>query len=447
MSRDERALHELSAADLVAGYRARAFTPTEVVDALAARIEAHDGPLGAFTTLCLDRARAEAAAFEPGDRRPLAGVPFAAKDLYDTGGVRTTYGSAMFADHVPERDAAAVAAVRAAGGILVGKTQTHEFAWGITSINQTMGSARNPWDPGRVAGGSSGGSAVALAARFVPLALGSDTGGSIRIPTAFCGVAGLKPTYGRIRTAGLWPLAPSLDHAGPMARTPADLALLLGAMEGRDPVPVPRGLGKVTIATCPDLQLAPATLAVGRALGASIDKLKHLGARVEERRLDGAADAFATFTALQRAEALVVHHDAGLYPDRAAQYGTDVRGRLAKAREVAAVDYMHAATAREQLRARLGEMLRDGALLLTPVSGVVAPTPDDTAKLRDAVMPYTTPQNLTGFPACAVRAGFDENGLPTAVQITGAPHREADVLRAARAICDATPEVQSAWPT
>ena len=439
-------LPDLSAAELVAGYRARDFTPEEAIDALAARIEAHDDRLGAFVTLRLDEARAEAATLEPGDRRPLAGIPFAAKDLYDSAGLRTTYGSAMFADHVPARDAAAVAAVRAAGGILVGKTQTHEFAWGITSVNEALGSARNPWGPSRIAGGSSGGSAVAVAAGLVPLALGSDTAGSIRIPAAFCGVAGLKPTYGRVDTAGLWPLAPSLDHAGPMARTPGDLALLLGGMTGTDPLPVPRGLGTATVVVCPDLQHDPASGAPGRAIDAVVDKLSHLGARVEERRLQGAADAFATFAAIQRAEALFVHEEAGLYPDRAADYGADVRRRLDHARDASPADYMRATAAREKLRARMGEMLRGGALLVTPVSGVAPPSPADTAELREQVMPYTTPQNLAGFPACAIRAGFDENGLPTAVQITGAPWREADVLRVARAICDATPDVQARWP-
>lgn len=439
-------LPDLSAAELVAGYRARDFTPEEAIDALAARIEAHDDRLGAFVTLRLDEARAEAATLEPGDRRPLAGIPFAAKDLYDSAGLRTTYGSAMFADHVPARDAAAVAAVRAAGGILVGKTQTHEFAWGITSVNEALGSARNPWDPSRIAGGSSGGSAVAVAAGLVPLALGSDTAGSIRIPAAFCGVAGLKPTYGRVDTAGLWPLAPSLDHAGPMARTPGDLALLLGAMTGADPPPVPRGLGTATIVVCPDLQHDPASGAPGRALSAVVDKLRHLGARVEERRLRGPHDALGTFAAIQRAEALRVHREAGLYPQRKAEYGADVRGRLAQAREASPAGYMDAAAARERLRAALGQMLRGGALLLTPVAGVAPPRPDDTATLRDTVLPNTTPQNLTGFPACSVRAGFDGDGLPTAVQITGAPWRDADVLRAARAICDATPDVQSRRP-
>ena len=437
----------LSAGDLRAGYRAREFTPVEVVDALAERIERLNPALGAFTTLCLDRARDEAAAIDPAtDTRPLAGVPFAAKDLYETDGVRTTYGSAIFGGHVPTRDAAALAAVRAAGGILVGKTQTHEFAWGITSINESVGSSRNPWDPRRIPGGSSGGSGVALGARLVPLALGSDTGGSIRIPSAFCGVMGLKPTFGRVDTTGLWPLAPSLDHAGPMARTAGDLALLLSAMEGDAPPPVPRGLGRVTLVTCPDLHLAPVTLAVGRALGAAVDTLQRLGARVEERPLPGAEHVEDTFRVIQACEALHVHTGAGLFPDRLGDYGADVRQRLQAAPRVPPSDYVRATEWRERLRAALGLLLHDGALLVTPVAAVGPPTPDATATLRSTVMPYTMPQNLTGFPSVAVRAGFDPLGLPIGIQITAPPWREAGALRTARALYDATPDVQGRWP-
>ena len=437
----------LSATELRAGYRAGDFTPVEVVDAIAARIERMNAGLGAFTTLCLDRAREEAQRADVADDdRPLAGVPFAAKDLYDTAGVRTTYGSAIFAGHVPDRDAAAVAAVKNAGGILVGKTQTHEFAWGITSINESVGSSHNPWDPRRIPGGSSGGSGVALAARMVPLALGTDTGGSIRIPGAFCGVTGLKPTFGRVDLGGVWPLSPSLDHAGPMARTPLDLALLLGAMEEHPALPVPRGLGRQTIVTCPELHLTPATLAVGRAMGAAVDKLKHLGAQVEERSLPGAEHIEDTFRVIQACEALHVHTDAGLFPSRLGEYTSDVRSRLQAAPRVPPSDYVRATERREHLRANLGRLLRDGALLITPVSAVAPPTPDDTATLRSTVMPYTMPQNLTGFPSVAVRAGFDPHGLPIGIQITAPPWREADALRAARALYDATPEVQERWP-
>lgn len=205
----------MTARELLAGYAAGDFTPTEVVQAVAERIAGVDQSVGAFTTLCLERAIDEARATERGERTgPLAGVPIGVKDLFDSEAVRTTYGSPMFEGHVPQRDAEALRRVRAAGAILVGKTQTHEFAWGITSVNELLGSTRNPWALERISGGSSGGSAVALATGEVPLALGSDTGGSIRVPAGFCGVVGLKTTYGRVSLAGAWPLARSLDHPG-----------------------------------------------------------------------------------------------------------------------------------------------------------------------------------------------------------------------------------------
>ena len=401
-------LWALSALELVAGYAKRDFTPIEVIDAVAERIEALDPLLGAFTTTCLDRAREEAAALQPNDDRPLAGVPFAAKDLFDSAGVRTTYGSAQFADHVPERDAAAIATVRSAGAILIGKTQTHEFAWGITSVNEQTGSARNPWSPSRITGGSSGGNGAALAARMVPLAIGSDTGGSIRIPAVFCGVTGLKPTYGRIDLTGAWPLAPSLDHAGPMARTVEDLELLYSVMTGTAG-PVPDSTDPVYVDDQADLSW-----------------------------MDGAFDVFAV---IQAVEAARVHTAAGLFPDRADEYGADVRHRLERAVEVDPATYVDATRQREELRGRFALVLGGGKLLVTPVATVPPPAAADTHELRDTVMPHTTPQNLAGLPSCAVRTGLDENGLPVGVQITGAAGQDAAVLRAARAMHDA-----SVWP-
>src|SRR3954452_5224979 len=197
--------HQGDVGGLLREFAARRLSPVEVLDACAARIEDVDGRVGGFTALCLERARAEALASEAawgrGEARALEGIPFAVKDLFDSEGGRTAYGSPMFDTHVPSRAAEAVRRAREAGAILVGKTQTHEFAWGITSVNAVLGSAHNPWALDRVSGGSSGGSAVVLAAGEVPLALGSDTGGSIRVPAAFCGVVGLKPTYGRISGA------------------------------------------------------------------------------------------------------------------------------------------------------------------------------------------------------------------------------------------------------
>src|SRR4051794_22897566 len=221
-----------SAVELRAKFLRRELSPVELIDQAATRPE-----LGAFITLDLDEARAQAKAadraYKRGDARPLEGLTLGVKDLFDTAGLRTTYGSRIFSGHVPARDAWAVKRAKDAGAIVVGKTVTHEFAWGITTVNPHFELVRNPHGPDRVPGGSSGGSAVALATGQVALALGTDTGGSIRIPASFCGISGLKPTFARISTEGVYPLARSLDHAGPMARTPQDVKLFFEALAGR----------------------------------------------------------------------------------------------------------------------------------------------------------------------------------------------------------------------
>jgi aspartyl-tRNA(Asn)/glutamyl-tRNA(Gln) amidotransferase subunit A len=288
------------------------------VDALAGRIERVEPVVGAFTTLALERARAEAGeaehAYLRGEAtRSLEGVPFAVKDLFDTAWCADDLRLADLRRPRPGRRA------REAGAILLGKTSTHEFAWGITSVNRRQGTPRNPWALERMSGGSSGGSAVALAALEAPLALGSDTGGSIRVPSAFCGVVGLKPTYGRISAAGVFPLARSLDHPGPMARTPADAALLLAAIVGLDPadpatedVPLgdldrelEAGLARRRVAVCPALHrvaLAPDLQAV---FDGAVDTVEQLGAELVEADLPEAERIYETFGVIQRSEALL----------------------------------------------------------------------------------------------------------------------------------------------
>jgi aspartyl-tRNA(Asn)/glutamyl-tRNA(Gln) amidotransferase subunit A len=353
---------------------------------------------------------------------------------------------------VPDRDAAAVAALRAAGALLVGKTQTHEFAWGITTINRAMGSTYNPWDLGRVPGGSSGGSAAALAARMVPIALGSDTGGSIRIPAGFCGVMGFKPTFGRLDARGAWPLAPSLDHVGPLARTPDDLELAFGVLDGQPAAAAPAGLGAgATVVVCPALHPVPLPPDRASVFDDAVRTVAALGARVVERPGPDAARINAdAFVPIQLAEAAKVHQDAGLYPARADEYGPDVAGRLRHAIAADPRDYVDGVLAREAARAALGRLLADGALLITPVSAAGA-LPVDASReqdraFRDAVMPYTSPQDVAGLPSCAVRAGFDDDGLPVGVQFTAAPWRDTAVLAAARAFYEATTAAQERWP-
>jgi aspartyl-tRNA(Asn)/glutamyl-tRNA(Gln) amidotransferase subunit A len=457
-------IEALSALELLDAYRRRTLSPVEVIEALAARIEELDPALGAFTTLCLDRARAEATRAEAQYARgeaagPLAGLPLGVKDLFDTAGIRTTYGSPMFSDHVPAADAEAVRRARSAGAILLGKTQTHEFAWGITSVNELMGTSRNPWAPDRMSGGSSGGSAVALATGMVPLALGSDTGGSIRVPSSFCGTVGFKPSYGRIPSAGLFPLAPSLDHPGPMARTPADAALLFGVLvdEIADDGALGPGVADLRgtrIGLCDDLHLVPLAPEVQDAFDAAVDTAAGLGAQLVEVALPEAAGAYAAFGAVQRCEALRTHTRAGLFPARREEYGSDVLGRLELATATTLTDYLDGTIRREKLRAGFHRIFDHVDLVITPVTaGRPAPIGEERVmhlgeeiEFRELVMSYTTPQDLAGLPACTVRAGFDSLGVPTAVQLTGPAWGERRVLDAAQALFEATAEVQKRRP-
>ena len=466
-------LCRLGVEELLAAFRARTVSPVEVVGALSARIDEVDDLVGGFTTLCLERAREEAVAaaqaWARGEARPLEGIPLGVKDLFDSAGVRTTYGSPMFATHVPERDAAAVARARAAGAILIGKTQTHEFAWGISSVNPLLGSTHNPWALDRISGGSSGGSAVALAADEVPLALGSDTGGSIRVPSALCGTVGLKPTYGRVSLFGAWPLARTLDHPGPMARTPADAALLFEAIAGVDPadpssedVPLGdvrgelrRGLSGLRVGVCPDLELVPPAPAVRAAVETVLQAAEGASASIVEVRLPEAPLIYPAFGMIQRAEALDTHRRGGLFPARRDEYGADVRGRLELATEVTVEDYLAASADRQRVRAGFARLFGECDVLLTPV-GAGQPFPDaaesglhlgEEISFRDLVMPFTTPQDLCGLPACTVRAGFDPDGIPIGVQFTARPWAEALVLRAAQGLFDATLDLQAVRPS
>jgi aspartyl-tRNA(Asn)/glutamyl-tRNA(Gln) amidotransferase subunit A len=370
-----------SATELLAGFARRELSPVEVLEDCAGRIASQG--TNAFTTLTLDAARAQARESEgrwrDGTARALEGVPLGVKDLYDTAGVRTTYGSRIFAEHVPDVDAEAVRRVKAAGAVVVGKTTTHEFAWGLSGVNAVFGTPVNPAHPDRVPGGSSCGSAAALAAGEVALALGTDTGGSIRVPAAFCEVTGLKPTFGRVSLEGAWPLAPSLDHGGPMARTVDDLWLLYEVLSGE---------------------------ALDRAVDA--DPPAEIG------ELPDAREPFST---IQLAEALAVHRRAGLWPERRADYGADVGGRLALSEDVTLEAYLDATSVRERLRATIGD-----ELVLTRVSDGPPPLLAEHETTRHQVLRHTVTQDLLGLPSCAV------GGL----QVTGPPGSEARVLAAAR---------------
>jgi aspartyl-tRNA(Asn)/glutamyl-tRNA(Gln) amidotransferase subunit A len=456
------ALWELDARELLAGYGAGAFSAVEAVDACAARIAGTQGATNAWMELCVERARDEAHAaddaWREGGARALEGVPFGVKDLFDTEDVRTTYGSPIYDGHVPGADARAVAQARAAGAILIGKTGTDEFAYGIAGANPHYGAVRNPWAADRVSGGSSSGSGAAMAARCVPLALGSDTGGSIRSPSSFCGTVGLKGTWGAISAEGMWAMGRTLDHAGVMARTPADAALLHGALcEGTAGRPIAAALAGglalpsgTRVGRCADLEPIVLAPAVASALAGALSTLSAIGCRVADVSFPEAPLLRTTFTPIRDAETLYTHRVTGLFPDRRAEYSRLTWDRLEAALPVGLDEYLVASAARWRLAEAFDALFDTVDVIVAPISADTAPPidqPDPDGAAWALVGAHATPFNLLGIPALAFRAGFDEAGLPVGLQLVGRSGTDALVLAAAQAFYDATPELQARWPS
>ena len=346
------------------------------------------------------------------------GKRLAVKDLFDTAGLTTTYGSIVYADHVPDRTAEAVARLAAAGYVDVGKTNLHEFAYGITSANPHFGTVPNPAFPGRMAGGSSGGSAAALAAGLAEYALGTDSGGSIRIPAACCGIVGFKPTYGLVSVEGVFPLAPSFDHVGPMARSVAECAEMLEVLA--------EGFVPTRLEALDELEVGVAWL--DRA-----DPLVH--ARVREatelfpRRREVDFPLAEEIGPVFMREVADVHRD--LFAEFADSYGENVRTKVERCLEVSDAEYERGVRAREQLRDRARSAIEGLDLLLTPTLGFVAPRlPADDLEIRGDVIRLTYPFNALGWPTLALPCGPAEDGLPASLQIAGPPGADAQVLAA-----------------
>jgi aspartyl-tRNA(Asn)/glutamyl-tRNA(Gln) amidotransferase subunit A len=351
--------------------------------------------------------------------RPPAGVPVAVKDLLDTAGLQTTYGSILFADHVPERSAEAVLRLEAAGYGVAGKTNLHEFAYGISSQNAHFGTVPNPRHPGRLAGGSSGGSAAAIAAGEVELALGTDSGGSIRIPAAWCGIVGFKPTYGLVPADGCFPLAPSYDHVGPMAATVEGCAELMAAL-------VP-GFEPAAFESLEELEVGVAWL--GEADPFVATRVEAAAALFPRRRpLDFPLPDRAE-NALFMREVADVHR--GLYPEHADEYGEGVRWKLELCFEVTDAEVAAAERLRAEYRERCALLLGGLDLLVTPTIPLVAPPADaDERELRGRGIRLTYPFDCLGWPALALPCGAAEDGLPASVQLVGPPGADARVLAA-----------------
>lgn len=437
--------------------RARTVSSVELTRACLARIDALDHELVAFITTTPESALASAERADDElargtDRGPLHGMPIALKDLYDTAGVRTTAGSRILRDHVPTEDSAVAARLAAAGAVCVGKTNLHEWAFGVTNQNPHFGAAKNPWDRARVPGGSSGGSAIAVATGMCFLSPGSDTGGSIRIPAALCGIAGLKPTYGRVSLRGAVPLSWTLDHAGPLGRTVRDLALAMDVLAGydaADPASVDIAVADHTRALDDGVRdvrvLVPTNrffddvdAEVETAVRAAIELLRSLGARVSEVTLPHTHLLRATQRAIITVDA-ATYHSADL-TDHADAFGADVRERLAAAETISAREYAQARRDRELVRRAWSELLGTMDVIVTPTTPITAPPRESQDALAAAarLTANTSPFNLTGLPAASIPCGFTRSGLPIGLQIAAGPWREPLVLQVANAYERAT---------
>ncbi len=459
----------LSLAELAERLRRHELSPVEVTRAALDRIAAYDPIYRTFITVfgeeALEEARAAEREIVAGRYRgPLHGVPVAVKDLFATRGGRTTCGSAILRDWIPERDAAAVTAWRRAGAIVLGKNTLHEFAFGGTSVNEHTGTPRNPWNPTRICGGSSGGSAAAVAAGFAFGALGSETGNSVRRPASFCGVVGLKPTFGRVSRAGVFPLAWTLDHVGVFARTAADAACLLAPLCGFDPADpgsrrppqeesdparalAPRADLHGRRAGIPRALLGELDPAVAQAFERALAALRARGVEVVDVELPVAERWTALASSVtMHAEAAVVH--AKWLAERPEGYGADVLARLLAGQALDLASYARAQAIRGAVLEDMLSTLRTVDALIAP--GVPAPAPPIQAGAYVAGdSPWSTEPNafqlqrlfsLTGLPAVAAPCGLSPDGLPLAVQASGRPWEEGLVLGMAAAIVEAVPQ-------
>ncbi|HVB58679.1 MAG TPA: amidase [Candidatus Acidoferrales bacterium] len=459
-SSSEAELAFLPVADAARLLRRKNISPVDLVNASLARIERFHPFLNPFLTILAERAQRQARLAEReihhhGPRGPLHGIPISLKDNFWTRGIRTTAGAKILADFVPERDSEVAARLAEAGAILLGKTNMHEFAYGITSENPHFGPVHNPWAYERISGGSSGGSGVAVATGMGMASMGTDTGGSIRIPAALCGIVGLKPTFGLVSVAGVVPLVQSLDHAGPLARSVVDACILLEAVAGQYPKGTARPDYRKLHANRPrkfrlgwpkQYYFERVDGEVRQAIDAAAKKFQTVGARITKISLPHLADSAEPSTNMAMAEATWFHESQGYFPARAGEYGKDVRHRLEAGEKVRAVDYLRAFDAKRALEQDFSAAFQHVDAILAPASPIPAPRIGQEeihigAKMetvRSLLVGTSRPANFTGLPAISVPCGFTREGLPVGLQLIGPRWSEARLLAIALAYEEAT---------
>lgn len=446
--------HPLTLTSALEALRAGEVTAQDLTESCFHQIERLNPQLNAFIT-ALDVQSALKAQL-PATAHPatsaLRGIPIAVKDLFDTAGIRTTIGSKFFADYVPETDAFVVEKIKQAGAIIVGKTNTHEIALGVTGNNPHYGTARNPWDPARIPGGSSSGSAIAVATGMALGALGTDTGGSIRIPASLCGVVGFKPTYGRVSLRGVFPLSWNLDHVGPLTKCVRDAALMMQVISAYDPLDpasvklLPGDyLGhlvdemegrKVAIGTGEFIDGAEPEILEAVCEAAKV--FEAMGCQVKEVNVDwlrGAALANRTMT---QSDGAAVHRDR--LREHPEMFGEDIRRRLEDGAKTSSTEYILARRTQVEIRKRFEQFFESHDFLLTPTTPIAAPTVEghDAVEQAGRLTRFTSPFNLSGLPALSVPCGFTKNGLPIGLQIVSRTWADSKVLNAGSAYEQAT---------
>lgn len=442
-------------------YRRRKLSPVELTKLMLARIEQLNPKLNAYITVTGDLAlsqsrKAEAELFAPRgrkghrDRGPLHGIPIALKDNIYTRGIRTTAGSKILKDFTPPEDAVVWSKLREAGAILLGKTNLHEFAYGVTTNNPHYGPTRNPWDLARIPGGSSGGSAAAVAAGLCYASIGTDTGGSIRIPASLCGVFGLKPGVGRVSAEGVVPLSPHLDFVGPLARSAADAALVFGQISARGKGESKRSsvqklsklAGKTRLGVPEEFFLDLLSEDVALAFQDATRALQEQGAQLKQVSIPLLQATEDAGNQIAWAEATHYHQQAGWFPSHSADYSEDVRMRLEMGTKVSATAYLQALASRDDFIRQFHLAMANAKVdaLVVPTTPIAAPLiGEESTRIgnsnhptRALLLRLNRPANLAGVPAVSLSCGFNSAGLPIGLQLIGVGNSESLLLRIAQ---------------
>jgi aspartyl-tRNA(Asn)/glutamyl-tRNA(Gln) amidotransferase subunit A len=444
-------------AEIARLFRTGKLSPVELTELMLTRIERANPKLNAYIAVTdeLARTQAKSAEVELGvrgkrktrtDRGLLQGIPLSLKDNICTEGIRTTAGSKILRDYFPERDARIVTRLKQAGAVLLGKTNMHEFAYGVTNNNPHYGAARNPWDTARIPGGSSGGSAAGVAAGLCFGSIGTDTGGSVRIPAALCGIVGLKPGLGRVDMTGVIPLSVTHDCVGPLARTTADAAILfeaIGGRTGKREGERRRGgsavkMSKVRLGIPREFFFDVISGEVEKSFDAAVRCFRGLGAKIKEVSIPLLAQTEKAGNRIAWAEASHYHKQSGWFPGRAAEYGEDVRSRLDAGTKVLGVEYLEAQDQRRAFISQLREVMEEELIdaLIVPTTPLAAPLiGEETTRIaqdehptRALLLRLNRPANLAGVPAISVPGGFTADGMPIGLQFIGAEGNEVLLL-------------------